>query len=67
MLQTLIHVVCECHLLKDACKHTLRPSIADLSPDIIFGITVGGKALVHFIEEMQTCMRLRRRNPEDHS
>jgi hypothetical protein len=66
MLQTPTHVVCECHLLREARERTLRPSVADLSPNIIFGTTTGGKALAHFIEETQTCMRPRRRDPEDH-
>jgi hypothetical protein len=67
LLQTPIHVICECHLLRDARERILRPSTANLfPPNIIFGTTAGGRALAQFIEETQAYMRPRRRTPEDH-
>jgi hypothetical protein len=65
-LQTPTHVICECHLFSEARERILRPSTADLSPNIIFGTTAGGTALACFIEETQACIRPRRRTPEDH-
>jgi hypothetical protein len=66
ILQTPTHIICECRLFREARERILRPSTADLSPNIIFGTETGGKALAQFIEETQAGMRPRRRIPEDH-
>jgi hypothetical protein len=65
-LQTPVHIILECHLLRDARDQFLRPALADLAINIIFGTKAGGKALAEFIEATQTCMRPRRQTPEDH-
>ena len=67
LLQTPTHIICECQQFKEVWDRILRPSTANLSPNIIFRTKAGGSVLTCFIKKMQACMRPRRWTPEDHS
>ena len=66
-LQTASHIIFHCDQHRAAREHFLHPVSDTLSPNIIFGMEAGGRALAKFIEATQAGVRPRKEiPPEDH-